>query len=213
MTRPPVITILVANIKGGCGKTTVATHLAGAFANAGRATVLADVDRQRSSLGWIGRRPAGVPAVEGLDWSKDISGLPRGAERIVIDAPAALKTKQVEALVDLADVVVLPVLPGAFDEHATRRFLGKLDEMKAIARRRKPVAVVGNRVRANTRAAERLDGFLDGVGHRVVTRIRDAQLYAEVAASGLTLFDLKGARHRDHRADWEPLLAWLDEAS
>ena len=41
--------ILVANIKGGCGKTTVATHLAAAFACAGQATALADLDRWLAS--------------------------------------------------------------------------------------------------------------------------------------------------------------------
>jgi chromosome partitioning protein len=207
-----MLTILVANIKGGCGKTTIATHLAGAFAVAGRVTMLADVDRQRSSLGWIDRRPAAAASVTGLDWTKAFDGPPRGIQRLVIDAPAALKTKQIEELVDMADAVVLPVLPSTFDEQATQRFLGKLDEMKAIAKRKKPVAVVGNRLRANTKAAERLDGFLGGVGHSVVTRIRDAQLYAEVAAGGLSLFDLKGKRYQDHRADWDPLLGWIEAA-
>ncbi|WP_207480292.1 ParA family protein [Arenibaculum pallidiluteum] len=207
-----MFTILVANIKGGCGKTTIATHIAGAFANAGHATLLADADRQRSSLGWIERRPATAPPVRGLDWSKETVETPRAA-RLVIDAPAALRTRQIEELVDLADVVVLPVLPSAFDEQATRRFLRKLDELKAIAKRRKGVAVVGNRLRANTRSAERLDRFLDGVGHGVVTRIRDAQLYAELAASGLTLFDLKAKRVQEPRADWQPLLAWIDDAA
>ncbi|HSK40455.1 MAG TPA: ParA family protein [Arenibaculum sp.] len=208
-----MLTILVANIKGGCGKTTIATHLAAAFSVSGHGTLLADADRQRSSLGWIGRRPASAAPLRGLDWSKDLGEPPRGAGRLVIDAPAALKPKQVEELVRLADIIVLPVLPGAFDEHATRRFLRKLDELKPIARNRKAVAVVGNRVRVRTRAAERLDTFLDGVGHRVVARIRDTQLYTDAAADGVSLFDLKGRRAADHRADWAPLLAYIEQAA
>jgi chromosome partitioning protein len=124
----------------------------------------------------------------------------------VIDAPAALKTKQIEELVKLADVIVLPVLPSAFDEQATRRFLDKLEELKPIAKHRKSVVVVGNRLRARTKSADRLDDFLDGIGHKVVTRIRDSQLYADVAATGLSLFDLTGKRAGDYRADWQPLL-------
>jgi len=201
--------VLVANIKGGCGKTTIATHLAAAFAKAGHTTVLADVDRQKSSLGWLDRRPAGAAPLVGLDWSKDIDAAPKGTRWLVIDAPAALKGKQIEDLVRLADMVVLPVLPGAFDEQATQRFLKKLDELKPIARNRKPVAVVGNRLKARTRSAERLDAFLGGVGHTVVTRLRDSQIYPDAAASGLTLFDLGGKRAAEHRADWEPLLAYI----
>jgi len=205
-----MLTILVANIKGGCGKTTVATHLAAASAAAGFPTALADVDRQRSSLGWLERRPEKAPALIGLDWAKDVADAPRGTKRLVIDAPAALKTKQIEDLVKMADVIVLPVLPGAFDEQATQRFLGKLEELKSIAKNRKSVAVVGNRMRARTKAADRLDQFLGGIGHKVVTRLRDSQIYADAAATGLSLFDMPGKRAAEHRADWAPLLAYID---
>lgn len=208
-----MLAILVANIKGGCGKTTVATHLAAAYAKAGYATAIADVDRQRSSLGWIERRPPGAAGLVGLDWTKDIHHPPKGVQRLVIDAPAALKTKQIEDLVKMADMVVLPVLPSVFDEQATRRFLDKLEELKPIAKNKKPVAVVGNRLRARTRAADRLDEFLGGVGHQVVARLRDSQIYADAAAAGLSLFDLTGKRAAEHRADWEPLLAYIDGAA
>ncbi len=202
--------VLVANIKGGCGKTTIATHLAAAFAGAGHATVLADADRQRSSLDWLERRPASVPAVTGIDWTREFDRVPRHTARLVIDAPAALKGKQIEELVRLCDVIVAPVLPGAFDEAATRRFLDKLEELKPIARNKKGVAVIGNRLRARTRAAERLDLFLDGVGHKVVTRLRDSQFYPEAASNGLSLFDLKGKRIAEVREDWHLLLSFME---
>lgn len=208
-----MIAILVANIKGGCGKTTVATHLAAAYAKDGYATVLADVDRQRSSLGWLERRPVSAPPIHGLDWGKEFHAPPKGAPRLVIDAPAALKTKQIEELVKMADLVVLPVLPGAFDEQATRRFLDKLEELKPIAKNKKQVAVVGNRLRVRTKAAERLDEFLSGVGHSVAARLRDSQIYADAAAAGLSLFDMAGKRAAEHRDDWAPLLTYIDQAT
>lgn len=205
-----MLAVLVANIKGGCGKTTIATHLAAAFAGAGHATVLADADRQRSSLGWLELRPAGAPRITGLDWTKEFDHVPRHTARLVIDAPAALKGKQIEELVRMCDVIVTPVLPGSFDEAATRRFLDKLEELKPIARNKKGVAVVGNRLRPRTRAAERLDQFLGAVGHKVVTRLRDSQYYPEAAAGGLSLFDLKGKRISEAREDWAPLLEFMD---
>ncbi len=146
----------------------------------------------------------------GVDWAKDITDIPRGYRRLVIDAPAALKTKQIEDLVKMADLVVLPVLPGAFDEQATQRFLGKLDELKSIAKHKKAVAVVGNRMRARTKAADRLDQFLGGIGHQVVARLRDSQIYADAAATGLSLFDMPGKRAAEHRSDWAPLLGCID---
>lgn len=208
-----MLSILVANIKGGVGKTTVATHLASAFATAGLRTALADVDRQRSSLGWLERRPATAAGIAALDWTKSIGDMPKGLDRLVIDAPAALKSKDVETLVREADVVVLPLLPGAFDEHATARFLKTLDDLKPIRKNRKAVAIVGNRLRARTHAADRLDRFMETAGHRVVTRLRDSLAYPDAADAGLSLFDQKQKRIRDLQADWAPLLAFIEEVA
>ena len=49
--------VLVANTKGGCGKTTLATNLAGYLAQLGHKIVLEDIDRQKSSAAWLARRP------------------------------------------------------------------------------------------------------------------------------------------------------------
>lgn len=205
-----MLSVLVANTKGGCGKTTIATQLAAAFAQAGFAAGLADADRQRSALDWAGRRPPDLPRVRSMDWSKEIDSPPKGIERLVIDCPAALKMKQVDALVRMADVIILPVLPSAFDEGAAKRFLAKLDELKPIRKNRKPVAVVGNRLRPRSRAAARLDVFFDGVGHKVVARLRDSALYTEATSDGRSIFDLNSRRAVGPREDWAPLLTYIE---
>ena len=204
-----MLSVLVANLKGGCGKTTIATHLAAACARAGHLTVLADADRQRSSLKWLERRPDHLPRILPVDWTREISRLSRAPDRLIIDAPAAMRREQIEELVGMAHVVVLPVLPSVFDEGSTERFLIRLEELKAIRKNQKPVAVVANRLRPRTRAAVRLDQFLQRLGHRVHARVRDSQFYCETAARGLSLFDVKGPREAEFRKDWEPLLFYL----
>jgi chromosome partitioning protein len=206
-----MLTILVATTKGGCGKTTTATHLAAALAVAGHQVALADADRQRSSLGWLERRPATMPAIEAIDWSRSL-GKPPKVDYLVVDAPAGLRAKEVKELVQFADAIVVPVLPSAFDEAATERFLERLEELRPIAKRRKPVAIVGNRIRPGTRAAERLDAFLASIGHPVVTRLRDSQAYVEAAACGLSLFDRQNQRAMLLREEWQPLLSFIDGA-
>ena len=203
-------TVLVGNIKGGCGKTTLATHIASAFAGAGLSTAIGDCDRQRSSLNWLRRRAESLPPIQGLDWSKDVGSAPKGLERLVIDAPAAMHHKDVEDLIDISDVVVVPVLPGAFDEDATAHFLERLAKVKAVRKNKRVVAVVGNRLRPGTRTSDHLDGFFGGLGFPVVARLRDSQIYPTVAAQGSTVLEASDRRSQSYAAEWQPLLDLLN---
>jgi chromosome partitioning protein len=205
-----MLSVLVANTKGGSGKTTIAVNLAAGCAAAGLRTALADADRQRSSLAWLGSRAPDRPPVEALDWSKGEMAVPRGLHRLVIDSAAATKTARMEELIDRADLVIVPVQPSLFDEVATARFLRRLDEIKPVRKGRKAVAVVGNRVRARTRAASRLDDFLAACGYGCVALLRDRALYGEAAARGLSAFDLATRQASATREDWIPLIRFVE---
>ena len=182
-----MLTVLVGNIKGGCGKTTLATHIASAFAGAGLSTAIGDCDRQRSSLNWLRRRAESLPRLQGLDWSKDV-----------------------EDLIHISDIVVVPVLPGAFDEDATAHFLERLAKVKAVRKNKRVVAVVGNRLRPGTRTSDHLDGFFGGLGFPVVARLRDSQIYPTVAAQGSTVLEANDRRSQSYAAEWQPLLDLLN---
>jgi len=207
-----MIRILVTNLKGGCGKTTIATNLAGAFARGGLPTTLADVDRQRSSLAWLGLRAATAPAVHGVDWRKQPGEVPADTARLVIDAPAAIRVKEVEELLVAADLVIVPVLPSLFDEASSARFLARLDELKPVRKGRKPVLVVANRLRARSRAVQRLEAFLAELGHPPVARLADRALYGELAIKGLSVFDAPAREAAATRTEWQPLLRAIEEA-
>lgn len=208
-----MLTVLVTNTKGGCGKTTLATNLAGAFAASGYRTVLADSDRQRSSLRWLERRPSARPRISGLDWRKEITPVPGGTQRLVIDVPGALGRKQVKAMVGHADIVVSPVLPSVFDEETTRRFIRDISRIGSIRKSKRALAIVGNRVRTRTRSAQQLDLFLEEFGQATVAWIRDSQLYATAAQEGLSIFDFGTKRAAGFKPDWRPLLALIDEVT
>jgi len=207
-----VLTVVVANPKGGCGKTTTATQLAAAFARAGLATALADADRQRSSLGWLERRPSTAAPIRALDWSKGPCKAP-AVERLVVDAPAALKRGGIEALADAADVVVVPLLPSAFDEAATAALIAKLAALKPVRKGKKAVGVVANRVKPRSRAAQRLDAFCAELDQPLAGRIADRAAYADLALDGLGVFDLDGARARSWRAEWLSVVAFCEAAA
>lgn len=206
-----MISILVANAKGGCGKTTVASNLATAFANAGLKTALADGDRQRSTLHWLKRRPKSAAPIKGLDWHKELGKPPETIDRLVIDSGAGLRSKRVQEMLKRADMIVMPVLPSVFDEAATRGFLKKVDALKPIRNGKKPIGIVGNRMRARTRAEAGLDLFLSKLGHQVAARLRDRAIYQEVAREGLGIFDLPPGRRTAVVEDWLPLIRLVEE--
>ena len=208
-----MLSVLVTNIKGGCGKTTLSTNLAAAFARGGLETALADVDRQKSSLSWLENRSDDLPRITGLDWRKGKTKLPKGLQRLVIDVPAGLRMAHVDELLREAHLVVVPVQPSVFDEASTRRFLAKLDEIKPIRKGKKAVLVVANRVRPRSRSARRQLEFLDDVGHEPVAFIHDRAAYDEAASSGMSIFDLDANRVEIVRRDWIPLVAAIEERS
>jgi chromosome partitioning protein len=204
-----MLSILIANSKGGCGKSTLTTNLSAALALAGHEVLLADADRQKSSLAWAERRPKTAKSITAVDWTKEIGEVPKKITRLVIDGPAGLRKESFEALVAQADLILMPVLPSTFDQEASTSFLKKLDALKSIRKNRKGVAIVGNRMRDRTKAAERLERFLEGLGHTVVARLRDSIAYGEAAQTGLSIFELKSAR-KVLREDWQPLIDYVE---
>jgi chromosome partitioning protein len=204
--------VLVANPKGGVGKSTLCTNIAGYYARQGHAVMLGDTDRQQSSRLWLGLRPAAAAPIRG--WQADGDGEllrpPPGTTHAVLDTPAGLHGRRLKTVLALADRVVVPLQPSLFDIYATREFLDRLAER--LADRPVRVALVGMRVDARTLAAERLREFvaqLEG-GFPVLTELRDTQNYVQLAARGLTLFDIARGRVQRDLAQWEPLTAWLD---
>jgi len=201
--------IVVANPKGGVGKTTLATHIAGYWASRGHAVMLGDVDRQQSARTWLGLRPANVAPISTWETAHDeVVRPPKGTTHVVLDTPAGLHGKRLDEVMKLADKVLVPLQPSIFDIHATHAFVREL-----LAHRRSDrvqLAIVGMRTREGTIATDHLREFLAGVKLPLLGFLRDTQNYVHLAAHGLTLFDVGASRFERDLAQWQPLTAWLD---
>src|SRR3990167_9046417 len=77
--------VVVANPKGGVGKSTLATHIAGYFASRGHTVMLGDADIQQSSRLWLGLRPAAARPIATWSVSADlIAKPPKGTTHVVL---------------------------------------------------------------------------------------------------------------------------------
>lgn len=201
--------ILVANPKGGSGKTTVATNLAVGLAAARERVYLWDIDRQKSALTWLSIRPDHLPRVARLDGG-DPKDRDSGSQSwVVIDTPAGLHGKNLEHALRLADKVLIPVQPSVFDMAATRDFLDALLSEKRVSGRRPPVAVLGVRVDSRTRAAATLEAFLKQYNLPILTFLRDTVIYSNAAFLGQSVFDLPRYLAERDIEQWGPVIEWV----
>lgn len=203
--------ILIANPKGGSGKTTLATNLAGYFATRGRRVVLADLDHQQSAAQWLQRRPYKLPLIHTHDPDGKVSVFK--PEWLIADSPAGFRDEKLSDAVKRADCVIVPVQPSAFDIGATRAFLEVLAEEKAVRKQKTFVAMVGMRVDSRTRSAGVLSEFMKQAGFPVPTCLRDAQIYTLAAEQGVSLFDIRPSQVTRDIQQWAPLLHWIMKAT
>lgn len=210
--------ILVANSKGGCGKTTLTTSLAGYFARSGRRTTLVDCDPQASSLAWCALRAAHLPRVHALASNDPAHGLaagwmlrvPPATQVLLIDTPAGLRAHEFERFARHADALVIPVVPSPIDLRATLAFFDMVRKLPEVRSGRLRIALVASRLRQRTRAAQSLEATLDRLTQAAKIRVRDSQVYVALAENGRSVFDDDGSTVRPHREDWAPLLDWLE---
>jgi chromosome partitioning protein len=201
--------VVVANPKGGVGKSTLSTNVAGYFARQGHSVMLGDADRQQSSALWLRLRPPEARPIQTWEVSQDlIARPPKDVTHVVLDTPAGLHGWRFKDVLKIADKVLVPLQPSIFDIYATRAFIDELAESRRAGQVQ--VGIVGMRVDMRTIAADKLGEFVTGLGLPVLGALRDTQNYVHLAARGLTLFDVTPSRVEKDLKQWQGICEWLD---
>ncbi|MCK0154762.1 ParA family protein [Alcanivorax sp. S6407] len=208
--------ILVANSKGGCGKTTVSTNLACYYEALGRHVTLMDLDPQQSSSQWLKLRKTDYihslawPAGEPLSLGRLQQRLDQCGDVVIIDSPAGLDAHQLDHLMRLSQIVLVPVLPSPIDIRATTRFLQNVMLTPSYRRRPRRLAVIANRVRTRTRMYEALRQFLASLKIPYLVTLRDTQSYVQAMSHGEGIMDAAVSRHMDDKQHWRLIGEWLE---
>lgn len=214
-----MLRVLVANSKGGCGKTLIATNLAAAYAAAGHETVLMDCDPQGSSQRWMAQRAQMPERLHvqplllgerqlGFLWTLRV---PARARVLIVDAPAGVDGGQLAELARRCDHLLVPVLPSRLDLAATAEFLERLDRVPDVRSGRLRIGLVGNRLRANTLAARELREGLAAQRHPLVAELSDAQAFVHASAIGRGLVEFDTPRCRALCEGLRRIREWLPE--
>lgn len=188
--------VVVAAIKGGVGKSTLALHLACGLAGR-RRVVLVDADRQRTVADWCERGDVPVPchALELEDerhaasWVARIRAL--DAEVVVIDtAPHA--TGATRTALVIADLVVIPVEASGASIVATGATIDLLREVRELrADRGRPRAVViPSRIDRRWAAAQDIGAALAPFGEPVGPAIYHRAAFATASTAGRSVLDM-----------------------
>jgi chromosome partitioning protein len=204
--------VVVANPKGGAGKSTLSTNIAGYFASQGHHVMLGDADTQQSSKLWLTQRPEVLPKISTWEYEADLvltAKPPQGTTHVVIDTPGGISGWRLKEVILRADKVIVPVMPSLFDMQATQNFLLQLVHITQGS----PidVRVIGNRVDSRTISASNLRKFVESLDVQVLSYLRDTQYYLHMAAHGLSLFDLTPSKVAKDLEQWQPICQWLDQ--
>jgi chromosome partitioning protein len=185
-------TIAIISQKGGAGKTTLALHLAAAAQDAGRVALIIDTDPQATASQWAAWRQDAPPEV--IDSppprlaAKVEAAQGQGANFIVIDTPPHADSAA-RAAVEVADLVLIPCRPSAFDLSAIQT------TAKLVQLLRKPAFVVftagsPNAPRVYQEAGELVEGF--GTPPCPI-QIPDRAVYRHASGEGRTVMEYEPA--------------------
>lgn len=215
-----MLTILVINSKGGSGKTTLTTNLAGYYASKKMRVAIMDYDPQGSSLHWLQARPAtqnkihganAAPAKGNVALHSRQGWIPPDTEVLVIDAPAGATGLLLKELVRKTNYIVIPVAPSPIDIRATADFIKDLLLVGGARTSKAKIAVVANRVRIRSSTSyAALERFLASLKLPFLTSISDSENYLHAAEQGLGVFEMDESATASERNELMPIMKWLE---
>jgi chromosome partitioning protein len=203
--------IVIANPKGGAGKSTLSTNVAGFFASRGHSVMLGDADVQQSSRLWLDLRPAECARISTWELQADLvltAKPPKGTTHVVIDTPGGLGGWRFKEVVSRADKLMIPIMPSIFDMFASQAFISQLREVTKTSKTK--LGIIGMRVDERTVAASKLREFMDKLEVPIVGYLRDTQYDLHMAAHGLSLFDLTPSKVQKDLQQWQVICEWLE---
>ena len=188
----PGLIITVAQQKGGSGKTTVAAHLAVAFARSGKSVGILDVDPQGSLGEWFERREEALGEDEigltfrtasGWGARREAKQLARDHDVVVVDTPPK-SDLEIRPAIEMANLVIIPVQPTPVDLWATTPTL------EMAAKERTASLIVINRAISRALLTAEMVAAAGELGHAIAaTHLGNRVAYPQSMGEGRTVLE------------------------
>ncbi len=182
--------IALLNQKGGVGKTTLATHIAGELVMQGSAVILIDADPQGSALDWTQRRSQnGLPRLFGAvglareTLHQEAPELAKRCDHIVIDGPPRIAALARSALL-AADIVLIPVQPSPYDVWASAEMVSLIREAQVFRPALRAAFVINRRVGTTVIGREARGALADQPLPSLSSEVRQRIVFADSVAAG-----------------------------
>jgi len=212
-------TVLVLNSKGGSGKTTIVSNLAGYYASIDKNTVVKDYDPQGSSTEWLNQRSYSLPKIHGLEAYKVSSPhmtrvfqmrLPPNTDRLIIDTPAAVDLKKLIMTIRDVDKIVIPVSPSPIDIRATLAFINELNRFLKMHPCKAEIGIILNRAIINDSDIDQVEATFRNVDLPLLTVLSQNNNYMKAAERGVSLLELDHPKLIKDQQEWAPLINWIE---
>jgi chromosome partitioning protein len=205
MPRSAALIIAVMNLKGGCGKSTIAVNLACELATSGDTVLLLDNDAQGTANHWLthGKLPICgefMPLENDADGERLVKAASTRSERyVVLDAPAHVGAAA-QSAAKIADLVLVPVTASGIDLLATRAVVDVIRQAREIRRSGGPKClIVPSKIDRRTDAGRHIDEQLRAFGEAVAPAVHQRTAFVEAFGAGQWIgeFAPQSAAHFD----------------
>ena len=184
--------IALASSKGGCGKSTTALILAGAYAADGYSVHIIDADRSGRLFRWAeyGAKPASITAVKADEKNlrQEVESARKTSDVVLIDVEGSANAT-VAFAIGFSDAVIVPANPSAPDVEDAINTVKLVRDMEGVARRDIPHALLWSRVPTAIRSREMdaLEQQVRAGGIPVIGRIHERTAYKSLFSFATTL--------------------------
>jgi chromosome partitioning protein len=191
--------IVVANSKGGVGKSTLAVHLAAWLQEQGHTVTLADCDTQHSSSQWAKEAVPEVKTVLLADPDEILDRLPtlgQQSEYVIADGPGS-NTETSRALLLRADLAIVPCKASMLEVRALAQATNVLRQAQDIRGGEPRAVIVLSMVGKTYRLTQDMKHAAAALQLPLAkTAVTLKQIYADAPGQGAVVWQL-GARARE----------------